>query len=241
MLNVRYSTELIAFSLVLINFPFCQTAFICPYPGCQRRFNVNSNMRRHYRNHVSNNRRRDAVARLIEPTPPNMPPTPPLSASPTDTPVSHFSGSLPSSASSDTSTPLPSRSPSPVPSYYPQSEEEGDWFPSGSHYAPSTAGSEFATYDRRAYRGPADAGPGPSRTIINRRQRSRSSPVPPSAHRQAHHPGGPSQAVRPMRPRSSSCNVPGCNCQPAPPVSTALRPAFMASSARMSRSVGPPN
>jgi len=28
-------------------------AFRCPYPGCGRMFNVNSNMRRHYRNHVT--------------------------------------------------------------------------------------------------------------------------------------------------------------------------------------------
>ena len=26
-------------------------AFKCPFPGCTRRFSVNSNMRRHYRNH----------------------------------------------------------------------------------------------------------------------------------------------------------------------------------------------
>ncbi|KAI3595098.1 c2h2 conidiation transcription factor [Moniliophthora roreri] len=28
-----------------------ETPFRCPYPGCGREFNVNSNMRRHYRNH----------------------------------------------------------------------------------------------------------------------------------------------------------------------------------------------
>ncbi|KAJ7500073.1 hypothetical protein FB451DRAFT_944556, partial [Mycena latifolia] len=27
------------------------TPFICPHPGCGRAFNVNSNMRRHFRNH----------------------------------------------------------------------------------------------------------------------------------------------------------------------------------------------
>ncbi|THU99280.1 hypothetical protein K435DRAFT_719909 [Dendrothele bispora CBS 962.96] len=30
-----------------------ETPFQCPYPGCGRMFNVNSNMRRHYRNHVT--------------------------------------------------------------------------------------------------------------------------------------------------------------------------------------------
>lgn len=227
-----------------MNFQMRPTAFICPYPGCQRRFNVNSNMRRHYRNHVSNSRRRDAVARLVEPTSQNLPPTPPLSASPTDTPVSHFSGSLPSSASSDASTPLPSRSSSPAPSYYSESDEEGDWFPNGDRrYTPSSAeaDSELPEYDRASYfdfRGSAELGPGPSRTT--RRQRSRSSPVPPSTHRHAHHLGG--GVMRPVRPRSSSCNVPGCECQPAPAVSTTLRPAFMTMpSARSSRSVGLPN
>ncbi|KAK0492395.1 hypothetical protein EDD18DRAFT_1184396 [Armillaria luteobubalina] len=29
------------------------TPFRCPFPGCRREFNVNSNMRRHYRNHAS--------------------------------------------------------------------------------------------------------------------------------------------------------------------------------------------
>ncbi|KAG6823558.1 hypothetical protein H0H93_003435, partial [Arthromyces matolae] len=29
------------------------TAFRCPWPGCAREFNVNSNMRRHYRNHTT--------------------------------------------------------------------------------------------------------------------------------------------------------------------------------------------
>lgn len=29
------------------------SAFVCPFPGCGRRFNVNSNMRRHLRNHTS--------------------------------------------------------------------------------------------------------------------------------------------------------------------------------------------
>ncbi|ETW77047.1 hypothetical protein HETIRDRAFT_18791, partial [Heterobasidion irregulare TC 32-1] len=27
--------------------------FVCPHPGCGRAFNVNSNMRRHHRNHSS--------------------------------------------------------------------------------------------------------------------------------------------------------------------------------------------
>ena len=41
------------------------SAFECPFPGCTRRFSVSSNMRRHYRNHLTA-RRRDVVARMIE-------------------------------------------------------------------------------------------------------------------------------------------------------------------------------
>ena len=44
-------------------------AFTCAFPGCNRKFNVNSNMRRHYRNHLTA-RRRDAVARMVQPGPP---------------------------------------------------------------------------------------------------------------------------------------------------------------------------
>lgn len=44
---------------VLIIFP---TAYRCPFPGCGREFNVNSNMRRHWRNHS-----RSAPARLPDP------------------------------------------------------------------------------------------------------------------------------------------------------------------------------
>ncbi|KAM5537712.1 hypothetical protein V8D89_008625 [Ganoderma adspersum] len=43
--------------------------FTCAFPGCNRKFNVNSNMRRHYRNHLTA-RRRDAVARMVQPGPP---------------------------------------------------------------------------------------------------------------------------------------------------------------------------
>ncbi len=32
------------------------TAFKCPWPNCGRKFNVNSNMRRHYRNHITSSR-----------------------------------------------------------------------------------------------------------------------------------------------------------------------------------------
>ncbi|PCH41764.1 hypothetical protein WOLCODRAFT_132104 [Wolfiporia cocos MD-104 SS10] len=41
--------------------------FVCRFPGCNRKFNVNSNMRRHYRNHLTSSRRRDAVARMLQP------------------------------------------------------------------------------------------------------------------------------------------------------------------------------
>lgn len=36
------------------------TAFKCPWPNCGRKFNVNSNMRRHYRNHITSSRNQGA-------------------------------------------------------------------------------------------------------------------------------------------------------------------------------------
>jgi hypothetical protein len=206
--------------------------FLCPFPGCQRRFNVNSNMRRHYRNHVSSNRRRDAVARLLEPIP-AIPPTPPLSVSPTDTPVSHFSGSLPSSASSDTPTPSPSRSPSPLSPCRPRSEEEGGWFPDDAYrYTPSRVSSDYSRSTAMSYydqHNTGNAGVGHSCTVS--RQRSQSSPISPSPYGHAYYPT--SGHVQPMRPRSNSCVDPGCDCQPEPSVvSTTLRPAFSAMSMR---------
>ena len=45
-------------------------AFKCPFPGCTRRFSVNSNMRRHYRNH------REGAAMTAQAQPYRPPPTP---------------------------------------------------------------------------------------------------------------------------------------------------------------------
>ncbi len=42
-------------------------AFQCPFPGCGREFNVNSNMRRHYRNHTSTNTASFAPAHSLSP------------------------------------------------------------------------------------------------------------------------------------------------------------------------------
>ncbi|KAI0959043.1 hypothetical protein AcW1_003990 [Taiwanofungus camphoratus] len=60
--------------------------FVCRFPGCNRKFNVNSNMRRHYRNHLTS-RRRDVVARLMQPA------SPPASAA--ASPESPYVHSLP--------------------------------------------------------------------------------------------------------------------------------------------------
>ena len=233
--------------------PFFLPAFQCPYPGCQRKFNVNSNMRRHWRNHLTNNRRRDAVARLVDPTAPSMPPTPPLSSSPTDTPISQFSGSLPSPPSASSTT-LPSRSSSPTSAYNPSSENE-DAMHIDHRAVTDDDGNEarrrgtgpYAGVELQTGRAAAAAAfavdrdasvPGLSNE--RRRLRSRSSPVPlfhdesggTSAYAHAQYArSGPSRA------RSSSCNVPGCGCQP---VSTTLRPAFPSSSMRSSKSTGNP-
>jgi hypothetical protein len=208
------------------------SAFLCPYPNCQRRFNVSSNMRRHYRNHSSSNRRRDAVVRLLEPIP-AIPPTPPLSASPTDTPLSHFSGNLPSSASSDTSTPSPSRSPSPLSPFHPRAAEESEWSrDDGYRYSSSRAGSNHSSSTVVSYHDPhvvRDADLEPSCAVS--RQRSQSSPIPPLPYGHAYHPS--SGHLQPMRTRSRSCVDPDCDCQSEPSVvSTTLRPAFSAMSMR---------
>uniref|UniRef100_A0A0W0EYB1 C2H2-type domain-containing protein n=1 Tax=Moniliophthora roreri TaxID=221103 RepID=A0A0W0EYB1_MONRR len=48
--ETRWYQVVFVFNVVIILMPLL-TAFRCPYPGCGREFNVNSNMRRHYRNH----------------------------------------------------------------------------------------------------------------------------------------------------------------------------------------------
>ncbi|KAH9834030.1 uncharacterized protein C8Q71DRAFT_873408 [Rhodofomes roseus] len=64
--------------------------FVCSYPGCNRtRLNVTSNMRRHYRNHLTSCWR-DAVARLIQ-HPSGSAHSPPLSASPSRSPEPVYS------------------------------------------------------------------------------------------------------------------------------------------------------
>ncbi|THU88571.1 hypothetical protein K435DRAFT_761759 [Dendrothele bispora CBS 962.96] len=55
------------------------TPFCCPYPGCGRKFNVNSNMRRHYRNHnttaATRPTQQTSTATSISPiSPPHSPP-----------------------------------------------------------------------------------------------------------------------------------------------------------------------
>jgi len=43
----------VLFSSILLIYVWFSSAFKCPWPNCGREFNVNSNMRRHYRNHIS--------------------------------------------------------------------------------------------------------------------------------------------------------------------------------------------
>ncbi|KAI0333371.1 hypothetical protein GY45DRAFT_297326 [Cubamyces sp. BRFM 1775] len=45
--RMRFSHRTLIFSPLTTSY----AAFQCPFPGCSRRFSVNSNMRRHYRNH----------------------------------------------------------------------------------------------------------------------------------------------------------------------------------------------
>ncbi|CDO69477.1 hypothetical protein BN946_scf184817.g37 [Trametes cinnabarina] len=112
--------------------------FTCAYPGCDRKFNVNSNMRRHYRNHL-NARRRDAATRMVQQTY-AVPPGPAVSSSahPLETlsqqqrQRQHAQGrssSIPESLSTSGS-PSVSRSPSYSPSQSPMSSRSPSPLPS---------------------------------------------------------------------------------------------------------------
>ncbi|KAF7789086.1 hypothetical protein EIP86_000019 [Pleurotus ostreatoroseus] len=202
-------------------------AFQCPYPGCNRKFNVNSNMRRHWRNHLSASRgRRDSV------TEPTMPPTPPLTASASSSPRSHYTNSLPSSLSSNgSSAAYDSRSPSPQESVSESGDGDARMRVDGRRPEMDAALPLHTVSTRPIHPMDVSAPPAESRyageqDALRWRQRSQSSPTsryrePATTGRMHHHAPG-------SRGRSNSCNVPGCDCRP---ISTTLRPAFPSTTA----------
>lgn len=211
-------------------------AFQCPYPGCNRKFNVNSNMRRHWRNHLSASRsRRDSVTQMPE-IMPSLPPTPPLTASAASSPRSRYTHSLPSSISSaGSSAPYDSRSPTPQLSESELGDDDGDVRMRVDLYrrrpdvdSPTT----LRTVCTRPIH-PLDVSNASTEVRLDRdvdvdglrwRQRSRSSPVP--RYHESMGPARQPHGTSGSRARSNSCNVPGCDCRPMP----SLRPAFPSSS-----------
>ncbi|PSS35527.1 hypothetical protein PHLCEN_2v1521 [Hermanssonia centrifuga] len=193
-------------------------------------------MRRHWRNHVSNSRRRDSVARQIETDlPAQMPPTPPLSASAASSPRSHYENSLSSSLASSSGA-HNSRLPSPECS---ASEGEDGDMEMDSRDSDVTVTQALHTVSTLSIKAETawdmsvsawnTAASGPRHDKW--RQRSRSSPVPRYREVQPES-SHPISATGVSRTRSSSCSVPGCDCQPV--ISTTLRPAFPSSSIRSS-------
>ncbi|KAH9949156.1 hypothetical protein B0H21DRAFT_155793 [Amylocystis lapponica] len=190
--------------------------FVCRFPGCNRKFNVNSNMRRHYRNHLAA-RRRDVVARHMQPTSPSP----------------SFSHSSPGAHSPDHS--YLHTLPPPTSSYGSQSRSPSQSLHSGYSSSDYESDDPGMSYVRgfKVESSPAHEMHGQQHgyTVDRSRLRSRSSPAPRSPMQ--HYPYPPSHVPR-LRASSSAtaCNVPGCGCST---ISTALRPAFPESMAPVQR------
>ena len=227
--------------------PTKSTAFQCPYPGCNRKFNVNSNMRRHWRNHLSSSRgRRDSVTQLPDAMGSTIPPTPPLTTSNASSPRSHYTQSLPSSISSaSSSAAYNSRSPSPQYSEEEIADADDTRRMQLDMDIDGTMGPSHTVSTRPIMPMDVSAAAAPLRAPMSEaryegqrerdetvryawRQRSRSSPVPryrEDMRSPLVRPGVPGHGHG-ARMRSNSCNVPGCDCRP---ISTTLRPAFPSS------------
>ena len=163
---------------------FFPTAFVCPFPGCGRRFNVNSNMRRHLRNHTSPATRSNSFT----------PYTYPLTTCPRNLPFNTSSSSITSS-----------RSPSSSASSSPRGLRH-------AQLADSESDSEHIP-DTESYWDVSDMEEASGR-MKGLRLRSRSSPgarrTPPAFH--GHSPESISVLLELQRSRSRSCSQPGCQC-----------------------------
>lgn len=183
------------------------------YPGCNRKFNVNSNMRRHYRNHLTP-RRSDVVSRFLQPPSPSLSSSTSV-ASPGESPLSSFSTNLPAVSNRRYSSASRSLSPSSSgTSTVSDGEDDAHALevPQRSYRRRQTLSELSRETQNLSLRSTE------SNTLFEEdrcRMRSLSSPIRHS------HLGG-----EPGRPQvGGSCNVPGCRgCQAG--ISTALRPAF---------------
>ena len=238
--NVRSRFGYIVFVLHDTHSLSVNLAFVCSYPGCNRRFNVNSNMRRHYRNHLTS-RRRDAVARLIQHPPGGSSHSPPMSVSPSHSPEPTY----PHNASSY-HYPRPPYSLEHSTSYSDPEEYEAARSPSSTtssvrHHPyprpPSPPSSYYSSDVKRETPEPALPVGVPESNMRDDREleraqcrlRSNSSPVPRYREDRA------------LRHAEPACDRPGCSCNTRP-VSTALRPAFpeyLPQGGERSRAYGP--
>lgn len=158
------------------------TAYACPFPGCGRRFNVNSNMRRHLRNHSSPSARSNNLT----------PYTYPLTTVPRNY---SFLKSSPAISSWSPASSVSSSPRAPRRDHFTDSENESDQSPDGdSQYGEDVEEASGAIQRLRL------------------RSRSSPGVRRPYHLYQARNPDTYSTPLGPQRSRSRSCTQPGCQC-----------------------------
>lgn len=209
---------------LLFTICFFDIAFVCSYPGCNRRFNVNSNMRRHYRNHLTS-RRRDAVARLIQHPSGGSSHSPPMSISPSRSPEPAYSPNGATYHYPRAPYPLEHSTSYSDPEEYEAARSPSSITSSARHHPyarpPSPPAAYYPADVKRETPEPALPVGVPESNMRDDREleraqcrlRSNSSPMPRYREDRA------------LRHAEPACDRPGCSCN-ARPVSTALRPAF---------------
>lgn len=161
------------------------SAFECPFPGCGRKFNVNSNMRRHLRNHTAPSARSSN----------HTPYTYPLTTCPRNYSFNTSSASITSSrspSSSVASSPRAVRRP-----HLSDSEDDSEPHRDSGLYWDAESDVEDASGQMRFLRLRSRSSPG-----------ARLSPVSFGDHS----PESVSALLGLQRSRSTSCSQPGCQC-----------------------------
>ncbi|OCH93540.1 hypothetical protein OBBRIDRAFT_823982 [Obba rivulosa] len=181
--------------------------FMCRFPGCNRQFNVNSNMRRHYRNHLTA-RRRDVVARFLQPASPAAS-SPPPAVHPLDVATTRGAAA-----------PLHNSFPNSLGPRSPSSGQPGVLPPASFSPSDASPGSSSETLRGSTDMSERGSPVSPMGACRLRSQSGRS----PHYRAELYEPGsvGDPGAAR-GRSDSQSCSVPGCGCSR---ISPTLRPAF---------------
>ncbi|KAH8105465.1 hypothetical protein BXZ70DRAFT_920981 [Cristinia sonorae] len=204
--------------------------FQCEYPGCKRKFNVNSNMRRHWRNHMSRKREGPgvtAMTRMIQPT--SATPTgshylPPLTYTPLHKENNRVSPSVESHSSSSASS--GSRSPSPpspcLSDYRNDAHMDSHRDPLRSPWSESSQTARLSlspaiSFDTAS--GRSRSGSYSSTTTMGTGNTTTTAPYSDTVAVRQHH--GDVLGYVGGRPRS--CSMAGCDCHP---MTSSLRPAF---------------